>query len=870
MADENISRDEARTRSALLDTHRYQLEIDLSGSDPSGGPVPEPDKQFVSTSRISLTARAAGATHLDLIADDVRTATLDGVPLDRSGFTGARLPFEVEPGDHELEIIALCRYSRTGAGLHRFVDPVDDRVYLYTQFEVPDARRMYACFEQPDLKAAFTISVVAPQSWTVVSNAPRVEPTPAGEGLGRWDFAETQSISTYITAIVAGEYSSVHTTYAGAGGEVPMSIVCRQSKAEHLDADRIFATTQNGFEVFERDFGYPYPFGSYDQAFVPEYNMGAMENAGCITFRDEYLFRSRATAAQYFGRDNTILHELAHMWFGDLVTMTWWDDLWLNESFAEWAAHYAQSEIHHENPEHAWAEFCNSRKGWAYRQDQLPSTHPIAADMVDLDAVDQNFDGITYAKGASVLQQLVAFVGKDAFLAGVRAYFSRHAYGSTQLADLLDALAEASGRDLSGWSAEWLEVAGVNTMRPEITVADDGSFGSFAVVQTAPADHPTLRHHRLAIGLYDLTDGRLRRVHRVEIDVAGERTEIAELVGTAQPDLLLVNDGDLGYTKIRLDSRSLQTVVEHIHVIDSELTRALCWSAAWDMCRDAEMRATDFVELALRGVGVESDLAAVQSVLAQAQLAADSYTAPDGRADVQARLESGLTALLHGADPGSDHQLAFTRSLTASARSDATAEMITGWLAGNGVPDGLVVDADLRWQLVHHLARLGRLDDAAIDAELTADATITGEEAAAASKASRPDARAKAAAWSLAVTQPDVPNETQRKICNAFMVSGQDDVLRPYVDAYLELCEKISARAGGWAERGLPLQNNAVEGLFPSPLADRDFVDRLDAWLGSVQLSDHVRRTVVERRSAAVRALACQEADAAAGVPVGG
>ena len=867
MADENITRAEAQARSALLQTHTYQVVIDLSGRDGDGSPLADPQRTFVSTSTIALSATAAGRTHVDLIADTVHAATLDGQSLDAADFTGARLPFDVEPGDHELVITALCRFSRTGAGLHRFVDPADDRVYTYTQFEVPDARRMYACFEQPDLKARFTISVIAPQAWTVISNAARVEPTDAGGGFARWDFDPTQPISTYITAIVAGDYHSVFADFTGAGGDaVPMSIVCRQSKAADLDADRIFATTRSGFEVFERDFGYPYPFGSYDQAFVPEYNMGAMENAGCITFRDEYLFRSRATAAQYFSRDNTILHELAHMWFGDLVTMTWWDDLWLNESFAEWASHYAQSASHPEDPEHAWADFCNSRKGWAYRQDQLPSTHPIAADMVDLDAVDQNFDGITYAKGASVLQQLVSFVGKEAFLTGVRTYFQRHAFGNTRLADLLDTLTEASGRDLSGWSAEWLETAGPNTMRPEITVGADGTYTAFALRQTAPAEHPTLRHHRMAIGCYALADGRLSRVQRIEVDVAGEVTEIAELVGQEQPDLLLVNDGDLAYTKIRLDARSLQTLVESIHLIDSELARALCWSAAWDMCRDAELRAADFVELAMRGIGVESDLAAVSAVLAQAQLAAESYTDPAGRDAVRHRLESGLLELLDGAEPGSDHQLVFTRSLVASARTTQSADLIAGWLAGTAVPEGLVIDTDLRWLLVHHLARMGRLDQTGIDAELARDNTITGREQAAGSQAARPVADAKATAWALATVEADVPNETQRKITSSFVNAGQEDVLRPYVEMYLELCEAISAKTGGWAERGLPLQNNALEGLFPFSLADRAFVKRLDAWLTSTELNDHVRRTVAERRSAAVRALTCQEADAAVAV----
>jgi len=864
MFGENITRDEAQARSALLSTTRYDLTIDLSGRSPAGTPLVEPDKTFVSTSRLQFRATADATTHVDLIADKVLSATLDGTELDTSAYRDARFPLMVTDGDHDLVITAVCRYSRTGAGLHRFVDPADDRVYTYTQFEVPDARRVYACFEQPDLKAVFKISVLAPTSWTVISNAPAVDPRADRDGFSTWEFADTEPISTYITALVAGEYARVDSRYTGTGAEVPMGIVCRQSVLESLDADRIFDTTKKGFAVFESVFGFPYPFGSYDQAFVPEYNMGAMENAGCVTLRDEYLFRSRATAAQYFGRDNTILHELAHMWFGDLVTMTWWDDLWLNESFAEWASHFAQSEIHPEDPEHAWAEFCNSRKGWAYRQDQLPSTHPIAANMIDLDAVDQNFDGITYAKGASVLRQLVAFVGLDAYLTGVRGYFQRHAFGNTRLSDLLDVLAEASGRDLSGWSAEWLEVAGVNTMSAEFETDADDAFTSFVVKQTAPAAWPTLRHHRIAIGLYNLTGGRLSRTDYVEVDVAGERTEIAELARKPQPDLVLLNDSDLAYTKIRLDPRSLTTLIENIHLVDSELARALCWGAAWDMCRDAELRAGDYVELVLRGAAVETDLAAVQAILGQAGLAADSYTAPAGQEAVKQQLEAGLIELLRAAEPGSDHQLAFARTLAAIACSDATAEVLADWLTGTSVPDGLQIDADLRWRVVQELARLGRLDDAEIDAEVARDNTITGRESAGAAKAAQPTESAKKAAWELAVADPDVPNESHRKITSAFIQPGQGEVLQPYTEEYFKVCEAISDQRDGWGDRGLQMEANVVTNLFPITLADRAFIERLDAWSSSVALSEPVKRTISERRAAATRALECQEYDAAA------
>ncbi len=470
-------------------------------------------------------------------------------------------------------------------------------------------------------------------------------------------------------------------------GELPMGLLCRQSLAEHLDADRVFRITTDGFGVFERQFDFPYPFGKYDQVFVPQYNGGAMENVGCVTVRDEYVFRSRATPATYLARDDTLLHELSHMWFGDLVTMRWWDDLWLKESFATWASNFASSELA-DDPATAWASFTNGFKSWAYRQDQLPSTHPIAADMVDLEAVEQNFDGITYSKGASVLVQLVAFVGREAFLSGVRGYFAEHAYGNTELADLLRALERASGRDLSGWSAQWLETTGVNTLRADFALDADGTFTRFAVQQSADPEHPTLRDHRIAIGLYaglEQPGGPvLRRIGRVETDIGGASTDVAELVGLRQPDLVLLNDDDLSYAKVRLDPRSLATVVGGLPQLESPLARAVCWASTWDMCRDAELPAADYVELALRGVAIESDHTAVESVLGQSASAIRQYSPLSVRERLQRRWQSGIADLLAAAVPGSDHQLALAKAYPAAATDDAAANRLAGWLAGVG------------------------------------------------------------------------------------------------------------------------------------------------------------------------------------------
>ena len=849
----NLTRAEAQHRSGLLATSRYALEIDLSRSGP-GDPT-----TFVSTSTLRYTGLGTGETHVDLIAESVRSATLDGVALDPAGFAGSRLPLPVTPGEHELTVVAVCRYSRSGEGLHRFVDPLDGCTYLYTQFESADARRMFACFEQPDLKARYTIAVVAPQDWVVVSNGRLLEREPAGDGLVRARFSETEPVSTYLTALVAGDYVSVESRYAARGGEVPMALYCRRSLQQHLDAEEIFRITTDGFGVFEDRFDYPYPFGKYDQVFVPEYNSGAMENIGCVVFRDEYLFRSRVTAAARSRRQDTILHELSHMWFGDLVTKRWWDDLWLKESFATWASNFAVSE-QVQDQRGVWARFLSGFKTNAYRSDQLPSTHPVAADMVDLEAVESNFDQITYAKGGSVLVQLVSYVGREAFLAGIQAYFGRHAFGNTSLADLLAALQESSERDLSAWSAQWLETAGVNTLALELDVAD-GRIRSAAVRQTAPPQWPTLRDHRVAIGCYRREGAALQRVGLIEVEVRGERTEVPALTGLQQPDLLLVNDDDLTYAKSRLDPQSLATALAALPGLADPLSRAVLWQSLWDACRDALLPAEAFADVVLRALPSETDATVVATLLLQAATAVGSYTPLASRTATASRWQAGLLAALRSAATGSDAQLALARALVTASRDPEPVELITGWLAGTDVPPGLEVDADLRWAVVARLAALGRLDEAAIAAEEAADGSVTGRERAAGARAARPSADAKAEAWRLAVTEDAIPNAEQGAICLGFWQRYQDDLLEPYVERYLTMAEDISASRGAWATKGIAMRRSALRNLFPWPLRQQPFLERLDAWLAATEVTPSVRRVLLERRDETVRALACQAVD---------
>ncbi|MDR1766947.1 MAG: aminopeptidase N [Propionibacteriaceae bacterium] len=857
----NITRAEAAQRSKAVRTSEYQIEIDVTGSQtPEAG-------WFHSTTRLRFEQLEAGRCHADLIAAQVLRLELDGAPLPADAHHDCRVWFEAGAGSHELLVEAWMRYSHTGEGLHKLTDPADGRDYLYTQFEPADARRVYACFEQPDLKASFQLTVLAPAGWTVLSNSPAPAPEPLDDtAFARFAFAPTKTLSTYLTALVAGPFHAVHDEYAGRGQRVPLGLYCRESLAPYLDAERIFATTKAGFAVYEANFGVDYAFGKYDQVFVPEFNAGAMENAGCVTFRDDYLFRSKMTKASYEARDNTILHEMAHMWFGDLVTMRWWDDLWLNESFAEWASHWCQAEIRRSQPDRddPWATFANARKNWAYKADQLPTTHPIAADMVDLDAVQLNFDGITYAKGASTLKQLVAFVGQDAFLAGLRQYFARHAWGNTTFDDLLDALAESSGRDLSQFAQTWLQSTGVNTLRAEFELDQAGRFTKFAVRQSGGQP----RQHRLAIGLYGpaeaaagqaASEARLVRLGRVETDIAGDHTEIPELVGLPRPSLLLLNDDDLTYAKIRLDDVSVATLKRSLRLVDDTLARALCWGAAWDMCRDGELGASDYVQIVLGAVRDEDDLTAVQTVLNQSRLAIDFYAAE--RRELAERFADAALEYAKSAAPGSDHQLEFFRAfvrglLPGSPQTD----FLRACLEGRDGLDGLVFDADLRWRMVRTLARLGVFADADIDAEAERDNTAQGRERAAGARACQPTAQAKAAAWELAVIRDDTPNETHFEVCSSFWQLDQDDVLADYADRYFALAEAISAGRDGWSERSFAIREHVLRLLFPDTAMDAQRLAAAGQWFESAPLTPPVRRPVAEELDAARRALRARSA----------
>ena len=836
----NLTRDEAATRSALITVSSYLVDLDLTGDDST----------FGSVSVVRFGCAAPGSsTHLDLTAPAVREITLNDVPVSPDAFDGDRITLTGLAADNVLRVAADCAYSHSGEGLHRFADPADGRVYLYSDLETFDAHRVYACFDQPDMKATYELAVTAPADWQVVSNMAAESSIADGEAV-RWHFPATPVMPTYITAVAAGPYHVVRDEHDG----IPLGVYCRQSLAPYLDADEIFEVTRQGFDFFHSSFGIKYPFGKYDQLFVPEFKEGAMENAGCVTFVEAYIFRSRVTDFAREARAETILHEMAHMWFGDLVTMRWWDDLWLNESFATWAGTLAQAEATRWTS--AWTTFAQLYKAWAYRQDQLPSTHPIAADIGDIEAVEVNFDGITYAKGASVLKQLVAYVGRENFLDGVRKYFAAHAWGNATLADLLAALEETSGRDLAAWSEQWLQTAGVNTLRPSYSLDEDGRFAEFAVEQEAAATHPVLRSHRIAIGLYDLTGDSLVRRHRVETDVAGPRTVIAELAGQPRPDLVLVNDEDLTYAKIRLDEHSLGTLVKSIAEFRDSLPAALCWSAAWDMCRDAEMAARDYVRLVLSGISSVTDISVVQTLLRQAGQAVRRFADPGWREAGLALMAGALRRLLHEAPPGSDAQLAYVRAFAGTATSGDDLALLAGLLDGSVVLDGVTVDTELRWALLGRLVSRGfrGVGEAEIDAELARDATDAGARHAATCRAAIPTAEAKQAAWDTLVSG-ELPLATFRAVLNGFADPDQPELMNPYREKY------FAAAGDVWRNWSSAMAQDFVSGAYTVSAVSDETVRITDEYIAASDPPAALRRLLLEGRDDVLRALRCQARD---------
>ena len=862
MPGQNLTRLEAADRSATVHTQSYDVILDLTRGE----------TVFGSSTTVRFTSTPGSSTFIDLIAPVVHSISLNGRALDPAEvYADSRITLTGLAADNELVVVADCAYMHTGEGLHRFTDPADGETYLYSQFEVPDSRRVFAVFEQPDLKASFTFTVTTPSSWTVLSNSPTPEPTPTensdSSGVTHtFAFAPTEPMSSYVTAIVAGPYVGATDEYVASDGRtVPLGVYCRKSLVEHMDSAEILDLTKRGFAYYEDLFATPYAFTKYDQIFVPEFNAGAMENAGCVTHRDDYIFRSRPVEARVERRAVTVLHELAHMWFGDMVTMTWWNDLWLNESFAEFTSTLATAEVTRWSQ--AWTTFQTLEKGWAYNQDQLSSTHPVAAEINDLHDVEVNFDGITYAKGASVLAALVGYVGRDNFFAGIQRYLAAHAYANAELADLLRELETVSGRDLSTWTRLWLQEAGVTTLRMQVTTDADSVITQAAVRQEIPADSPaSLRPHRVAIGCYSLTgqgtDARLERTDRIELDVDGELTPVPELVGTKRADVLVLNDDDLTYAKIRLDEDSLAQGLAHIDAFTESLPRSIVLASAWDMTRDGELAASRFLKAALPALGVEEHSSVIQGLLGRVATCLSGFLPPAVRHDLAQQTADQLLTLVRAAQAGSDKQLQLVRALAAHAVTGEQLDVVTGLLEGSAVLDGLDVDQDLRWDLLTALVAADRYGEEQIRAEEAQDRTTTGRERAAEARAAIPTPEAKAATWRALIDDASMPNETQVRVLRGLTsVERRPELLVPFVSSYVETIDSV------WSSRTFHMAENLLTGLWSCSTVGLDGSDpatALKGWLEShAQAPAALRRIVRENLDDTLRVARAQAAESA-------
>ena len=847
MPGENLTRVEAIERAELVEVQSYTVELDLVKGE----------EVFEAKTTVKFTSNMIGAsTFIDAITKTVHRVTLNGTDLDVAKVSdGVRIQLDNLQAENELVVVSDNPYMHTGEGLHRFVDPVDNEVYLYTQFEVPDSRRMFAVFEQPDLKATFQFTVAAPSNWRLISNSPTPAPVDRGDGTAIWVFAPTPRLSSYVTALIAGPYSEWRDELTSADGRtIPLGVYSRASLAEHVDADYLFAKTKEGFEFFEEQFDYPYPFDKYDQLFVPDFNAGAMENAGAVTITETYVFRSAVNGFIKERRIITVLHELAHMWFGDLVTMRWWNDLWLNESFAEYASYLATAEA--TEYKEAWTTFASHEKSWGYREDQMPSTHPVVANIRDLEDVQVNFDAITYAKGGSVLRQLVAWVGQENFMKGLASYFKKHQYSNAELVDLLTELELTSGRELRDWSKLWLETSGVNTLRPEITETD-GKISSFVVRQSFHPDYPTLRPHRLGIGYYNMSNGKLVLSHRVDVDIDGAETDIPELVGTVRPDLVLLNDGDYAYAKLRLDDRSWQTTLDHLADVEDSLARALLWGAAWDSTRDAEADPKDFIHMVLKHIGTESNPTAMMTLLNQLVTTATIFLKPENRSEYKAKIGDALLSMARSAAAGSEAQLQFLKFFPRFASTSEHGAALRALLTGAEKLSGREIDTDLKWDLLTGLVTLGHADESEIDAMLATDNTANGQKAAAMAKGAIPTAEAKAKVWDTAVNTNEWSNTILQYSTIGFGRGASAELLTPYVEKYFQDVMKM------WTEKTFKMAEYAVVNLYPMSLATKELAEKTRAFLDTPEVVaiPALRRLLVENLDPIDRALKVQAKD---------
>ena len=852
-AADNQSRVEEDVRARLISDLRYHVSLSLSDDMATA--------TFLSTSDCEFTSLEDGASFLNLVAVRLRTVILNGRVLSENehGYDGRRLQLPgLRAGNNRVVVTAECAYSDSGVGLHRFRDPVNGRTYLYTNCEPFDAHRVLACFDQPNLKARLSMHLETPAEWAVCANAP-LERLDKEADRATWNFAITPPLPPYLFAVVAGDYDVVD---GPAYRRTPLRLMCRRSLTQYVraQADEFFDITARGLAHFEQRYAHEYPFGTYTQVFIPEANIGAMENPGCVTFNEMFVHRGAVSAVQSARRANVILHEMVHvMGFGDVVTMRDWGDLWLNETFATVEATFAAEAL---GIPGAWVDFAGTLKSHALTQDQLSTTHPILVDPPDTDSIRANFDGITYQKGASVLRQLIAWVGEEPYRAGIRAYFTDFFWGNATRTDFLARQSRESGRDLGDWGRLWLETSGVNTLIPQSRV-ENGRYIELDVEQRPGGGAGVLRPHQIRVALYDRNGDTIRRRRSVSVEVTSAITSVAHLVGEPVADLVIANDDDLTFAKLRFDERSLEVLLDGgVSAIDDGLARSLCWTALHDMTRDAELPAHAFVAAVAAQAPREGDASLLERILALAVGVAERFSADDRRAQTLSVLaHAAATQLTLGGA-----SLVWLRCLASVAGEDAHLSMLQRLLDAELEFDGLDVDVDLRWLLLARLATAGRAGAAEIAAALEQDPTDAGQRRAIACLSARPIALAKTQTWAAAIESTSLSRARLAAAtggfnaglfpAGGFQAGGRDQLAltQPFVERYLDELPKV------WKERDYEVARAFTEGLFPREPADEVTISAVERLIDSdVELN--CRRILMEGRDSLARAQAARVAD---------
>jgi aminopeptidase N len=795
---------------------------------------------FRGDAAISFEYRGRGDTFLEWSGGRIDRFELNGRVLDPA-WDGSRITLAEErlQAENELRVSYERRYDRTGEGFHQFIDPEDGSEYLYTQLEPYSAHRVFPCFDQPDLKAVYRTAVTAPAAWAVVTAGAEMDRDELPDGRVRRAFAETVRFSTYLFSVCAGPFASVHTEHRG----IPLGLYCRASLIEHLDADELWAVTRAGIDYFEEFFEEPYPFGKYDQLFVPEFNWGGMENVAAVTYTDTVVFRDPPTEDQLTRRAEYLLHELAHMWFGDLVTLRWWSDLWLNESFASYVAYMALDDG--DRYPAIWQDFNYRMKLWAYREDQLPTTHRIADDVPSTDETFLNFDGITYGKGAAVLKQLVAAIGEDAFRRGMRLYFRRHRFDNATLADFLAALQEGAGIDLVHWAARWLRTPSLNTIAAEWT-ADGKKITSFELVQSAPSEHPTLRPHHLELALVGQDD----EVRVVPVAFEEPRFSPDGLAGTAAPVFVYPNHGDHGYAKIALDPVSLAWAKARLGTVTSPLLRQQLWASLWEMVRDRALASTEYLDLVAAHLEAEQSLAIVRMVAATVGGAVARYV-PEGAIDREAQrfVETARRAI--DASPPGDPRVVWARALVGLASAPETIGIATSLV--DDPPDGLAVDQNMRWTVAIAAAAIGGPDaEARLATERQRDPSDRGARAMETAAAARPAVEAKDDVWQRLHNQGFESLHLALAAASGFWVRRQRDLLEPFVPRFFDGLPALFAEWEHEAARGY------LRSFYPAYRIEPSTRDHLQALLRRDDLGPMLGRMLIEAEADLDRALACR------------